>query len=678
MTVITFIALVRALHLAALAFLVGTFTFLLLVARPAFRRAELQVERAALDRALMRLVTGSVVVAIGTGLVWLWGQAALATGLPPSQALSLDAVLGVLTGTQFGRVQQFRFGLLAILGAFLLFRERESDDRDWVAVRLEGALLAGALLAAFGWVGHAGTTEGPERVIQFAANSLHLLAAGTWLGGLLPLVLLLGHARQTPDPALGGGAAEAVRRFSALGLLSVGTLILTGLVNSWVLVGSFPALVGTAYGRLLLLKLVLLLPLIAIAAVNRVRLKPRLLAAPDGTRQLFVRLRRNVMGEAGIGAAVFLVVGFLGVTPPAQHVSPSWPFAVRLGWEANKDRPEVLPAMIAAGAALMLGVMVVAYGLARWRHRVWAIAAGVATVVYAGVTPFRYLAIDAYPTTYLRPSVPYSALSVANGTRLYSEHCAVCHGRSGHGDGPAAQGLLKAPADLAAQHTADHTAGDLFWWLTHGIRGSPMPGFGDRLGEEDRWDLINFLRALAAAERASWMEPVPRGRPWLVAPDFTFGVGVGPAETLKSHRGWAMVHLVLFTLPGSLPRLQAIDRAWARIGYAGARVLAVPMRDPDLVYRELGARAANLPVVVDGSHEIAETYALFRRRPISLQGVPPSPPHVEFLIDRQGYVRARWIPGQEPGWDDVSRLLAQIARLDREPPGMPAPEDHVH
>jgi hypothetical protein len=58
-----------------------------------------------------------------------------------------------------------------------------------------------------------------------------------------------------------------------------------------------------------------------------------------------------------------------------------------------------------------------------------------------------------------------------------TQHCAICHGAGGHGDGPGAAGLLRDPADLTAKHTADHTAGDLFWWLTHGIRGTPMPGF---------------------------------------------------------------------------------------------------------------------------------------------------------------------------------------------------------
>ncbi len=173
------------------------------------------------------------------------------------------------------------------------------------------------------------------------------------------------------------------------------------------------------------------------------------------------------------------------------------------------------------------------------------------------------------------------------------------------------------------------------------------------------------------------MGPLVEPTPWLVAPDFTFGIGVGPGETLKDQRGWAIVHLVLFTLPGSLPRLEQLDAAWGKIGLAGARILAVPMRDAARIYRQLGLWAMNFPVVVDGSQEIVETYTLFRRT-LAAEGVPPIPSHMELLIDRQGYVRARWIPGERPSWAEISRLLQEIERLDKEAPRAPAPEEHVH
>jgi putative copper resistance protein D len=101
------------------------------------------------------------------------------------------------------------------------------------------------------------------------------------------------------------------------------------------------------------------------------------------------------------------------------------------------------------------------------------------------------------------------------------------------------------------------------------------------------------------------------------------------------------------------------------------------MRDAARVYRRLGSDMPTLPVAVEGSEEIAETYAMFRRT-LGAEGLPAVPTHMEFLVDRQGYIRARWIPPEQPGWDDLTRLLAEIERLDKERPGAPAPDEHVH
>lgn len=675
---------VRFVHLGALTLLIGAFAFLLLVARPAFRQGgpSRTPDLEHFDRLLLAVAEWSLLAVFASALVWLGLQAVVASGRPLGEALTLHTVGTVLTGTNFGRVWEVRLALIALLAWFLFFREREQDERDWTAVRLEGVLLAGGLASALAWAGHAAATEGSARLTHLAADAVHLLAVGVWLGGLCPLAVLLMRARRSPDASWTAVAQEAIRRFSLLGLVSVSVLTLTGTVNGWLLVGGVPPLVGTPYGRLLLVKLGLLLPLIGLAAWNLLRLKPALLAPPngvaDGTRGTILRwLTRTVVAEASLGAAVLIVVGALGITPPALHDQPTWPFPFRLSWDANKDVPGVRLAIGVGIAGALLGAGALGSAALSGRHRPWAIGTGLA--LWAGTipVPLRYLAVDAYPTTYLRTPIPYQAISIASGTRLYQQNCAVCHGEGGYGDGPVIRGVASTRKDLTAPHTALHTAGDLFWWLTHGIPGTLMPGFQSHLTDQDRWDLINFLRALAAAEQARTLTPLVEPIPWFAAPDFAFGIGVGAGQTLKDSRGRAIVHLVFFTLPASRRRLEQLDIASAPIARWGARTVAVPMRDAARIYRQLGSRAVAFPVAAEGSEEIVETYTLFRRT-LAAEGVPPVPDHMEFLVDRQGYIRARWIPPEQPGWEDLTRLLAEIERLDKEEPRGPAPDEHVH
>lgn len=674
---------VRLLHLAAGAQLVGVFVFLLIVARPAWRRAGPEADAAAerFDRGLLRLGGWAVATALLTGLVALGLQAATVTG-DPAAAIAPSVLARLLTATQFGVVWLVRMATLALLGAFLLLRESERDWRDWWALRLEGVLLAGLAAVILAWAGHAATAE-EWGLWPLVADGLHLLATGAWLGGLVPLALLLGWALQEPGEPARLVAREATRRFSALGLGGVGLLVVTGVVNASAQVRDFPPLVGTPYGRLLLVKLALLAPLLAIAAMNLLRLKPRLLAASNeaAIRGDVGRLRRNVLLEAALGLAILVVVSGLGVTPPARHIQPTWPFSFRFVWDVTMDLPGVRTRVAIGSQLAMLGLIAaLCAALVRTRRWRWITAAGAAAIVIGLGVALPPLGVDAYPTTYLRPAVPYTAISIAQGLALYREHCAACHGVAGYGDGPAGAGLPRRPADLTARHTADHTVGDLFWWLTRGIRGSSMPGFGDRLSEEDRWDLINFLRTLAAAEQARGLGPVATPSPGLVAPDFAFTTGVGEGRALKDSRGQQVVLLVLFRLPESTGRLLAISGVYSNLRRLGVEVLGIPLAASGDIYRALGPRPVVFPFVVDGAAEAATTYALFRRD-FSATGQLPDPPlpsHMELLIDRQGYLRARWIPDGGDGWADLSRLLLEVERLTREIPRAAVPDEHVH
>jgi len=84
--------------------------------------------------------------------------------------------------------------------------------------------------------------------------------------------------------------------------------------------------------------------------------------------------------------------------------------------------------------------------------------------------------------------------SPASGAMLYAANCAVCHGETGEGDGPAAAGLVMAPSDLHEGHVQGLSDGALFYIISHGKAETPMPAWENILEENDRWHVVNFLR----------------------------------------------------------------------------------------------------------------------------------------------------------------------------------------
>jgi putative copper resistance protein D len=137
------------------------------------------------------------------------------------------------------------------------------------------------------------------------------------------------------------------------------------------------------------------------------------------------------------------------------------------------------------------------------------------------------------------------------------------------------------------------------------------------------------------------------------------------------------VLLVLFTWPQSQARLQQIDALGDKLAEANVAVLALPRAVKIFPRRQM---PASITVAIDGSQEAFETYGVFRRS-LSEAGMAddaPIPEHMEFLIDRQGYVRARWIATDNRGWLDADLMLGEIDQLNKEKPSGSAPDDHMH
>ena len=79
---------------------------------------------------------------------------------------------------------------------------------------------------------------------------------------------------------------------------------------------------------------------------------------------------------------------------------------------------------------------------------------------------------------------------------MFAQNCAVCHGAQGRGDGPEAASLNPRPINFTLPHTASHSDGYLFNIITDGSPGSAMPSWKDTFDEQQRWDLVNYLRTL--------------------------------------------------------------------------------------------------------------------------------------------------------------------------------------
>lgn len=293
----------RFAHYAALVLVFGAFAY------SGFGERSLAV-----SRRLNQLGLGSGVALLLAAFAVLLATVA---GLGGGFASLSDPTLwsAVLMDTAFGRVWVARLAMAILLIVVGLAVWRGPAR----ALEHLGVLLAGGLAASVALTGHAQAEEGASGMLHRFADAAHLVAAAVWLGVLPPLLFLL---RRSPDRSVAdtGLAAARLRAFHSIGLASVVVLALTGVVNSWFLVGSAERLLTTTYGRILLTKLALFAAMIGLAADNRLRLVPALsrdLARSADADEALTRLRSRIRGELALGMLVLAVVAVLGAIAPA-------------------------------------------------------------------------------------------------------------------------------------------------------------------------------------------------------------------------------------------------------------------------------------------------------------------------------------------------------------------------
>ncbi len=292
------LALMRGAFVASMLSSFGVALFLSKVASPV-RQLSPESATSQIRWRCRRLLAGSLLAAAGAGLAWLLLQTR-GIAETPTLSATLGAVPTVLFGTRFGQVLCLQG--LALGGAALCAGRR----RDGLA-----ALLAG--LAVLLEAGHSHAFAMAHGVsLLLLSQALHLLAAGAWLGELLPLLAVV---RRAPLDV----AYRVLKRFSPIALLCVAILAATALLQGAVLSGGIERLFGTDYGAVLLLKLALFVTLIALGANNRLRLTPALASADgEATRRALVL---SIGIETAIGLLVVLAAAALSGFEPGMHIT---------------------------------------------------------------------------------------------------------------------------------------------------------------------------------------------------------------------------------------------------------------------------------------------------------------------------------------------------------------------
>jgi len=252
-----------------------------------------------IERRCRRVAGLSVAVALISGLAWLLVEAA-AMAETATLAETLAALPAVLLGTWFGTVLLAQGIALVGAGTALALFPRRSA--------LPAGLAAAATLLEAGHSHAFAMSDAPSLLLL--SQALHLLAAGAWLGGLVPLLIVV---RQAPLDA----AQHAARSFSTVGAACVAVLIVTALYQGTVLSGGLAGLTGTGYGAMLLIKATLFALLIALAAINRLGLAPALTGpAAERSRRA---LSLSIAVETAIGLAVVFAASVLASLEPGMH-----------------------------------------------------------------------------------------------------------------------------------------------------------------------------------------------------------------------------------------------------------------------------------------------------------------------------------------------------------------------
>jgi putative copper resistance protein D len=286
------LVLSRLLHFTATFLLLGISAFLWKIAPGALSDS--------LERRLCPLLRLSLVVAAVTALTTLLLVAAsMGEGVAE---LDRGLLVRVLLDTGFGNAWLLRLGLVGMLIVAVALSQHFGS---------RPVVMASALVvASLGLVGHAAMDSGVAALLREINHAIHLTAAALWVGGLVPLALVLAQRRMSRDDS--GAVLSVLRRFSGIGHVLVALVIATGAINTWFILGGLWINMGSSYQTMLLAKICLVVAMLFLATVNRYLLLPRL----GGNNQVLRLLYCSTLLEVFLGFMAIGLVSYFATLEP--------------------------------------------------------------------------------------------------------------------------------------------------------------------------------------------------------------------------------------------------------------------------------------------------------------------------------------------------------------------------
>jgi copper transport protein len=564
--------LVRWLGLIGAVVLLGGFAFLPVILIPVLRTVfapspgpgamaatgvlsdsaleELPVAIAAVRRRILPILAVAWLVLLITTLVVAVQQAesVSATGLRSAIGVPLRTLL---FSTRFGETWWLRLAMTALAGIALLLLAAATKRGGRISVACAiGAAGAEGVLLSFSLNSHAAALQSLS-VVATASDLLHATAAGLWIGGLVQLALTLPACLEVMEEADRTRLlAVLIPRFSVLASVCVGALLVTGVYQAVRELPSLDVLWLSAWGRTLMVKLALIIPLLLLGAANLLVVRPALAqAAETGAGNGHGRILRRrffaaVAAESLLGVAILFVVGILVNQPPPAVAAPTPGIHLSASAEGVTVRLTVDPGSIGpnhfdatvdvhgnpppAGTQLVLRLTYADADLGTSELQTQSIGNGRYSADSSDLSAYgrwQILALVQPPSadevrTDFNLALSQSGssgagneakgdTSVAKGRQVFMANCAECHGNDAKGDGPLAKQLDPPPANLI-DHVPQHDDQQLLDWIANGIPTTAMPGFASKLSPADREAVLNYLRDLTKNVTPT---PTPAGTP---------------------------------------------------------------------------------------------------------------------------------------------------------------------